>query len=254
MLGESPVGELAVTGLVIGGPTPLHPTRSRRGLARAGLARRIRVRCARGRGARRPGRWAASAGGRRAAAAGSRFPVSLGRAVPLNNVRSLSRGSKITRVIRQRGKSNSSPLSLIELRSESSGITECIPASRNIPPESRNVFRAGNSCGMITDDSASPGITGHHCAPPAITRPPAAPARDRCVFTQHAACSVTSRGGCDDQRPGRTRPGTGAPAAARIILRTLRSDGYSARFQASRGGPERRRLVNARIRMERIYP
>jgi hypothetical protein len=28
-LGESPVGELGVTGLVIGGPTPLHPTRSR---------------------------------------------------------------------------------------------------------------------------------------------------------------------------------------------------------------------------------
>jgi hypothetical protein len=35
MLGESPVGELGATGLVIGGPTPLHPTRSRRGLARA---------------------------------------------------------------------------------------------------------------------------------------------------------------------------------------------------------------------------
>ena len=30
MLGESPVGELGATGLVIGGPTPLHPTRSRR--------------------------------------------------------------------------------------------------------------------------------------------------------------------------------------------------------------------------------
>ena len=44
MLGESPVGELGVTGLVIGGPTPLHPT-----LSRQGLARRIRVPCARGR-------------------------------------------------------------------------------------------------------------------------------------------------------------------------------------------------------------
>ena len=51
MLGESRVGELGVTGLVIGGPTPLHPTLSRRG-----LARRIRVPCARGRGARCPGR------------------------------------------------------------------------------------------------------------------------------------------------------------------------------------------------------
>jgi hypothetical protein len=56
MLGESPVGELGATGLVIGGPTPLHPTRFRRDLARAGLARRVRVRCARGRGVRRPGR------------------------------------------------------------------------------------------------------------------------------------------------------------------------------------------------------
>ena len=55
-LGESPVRQLGLTGLVIGGPTPLHPTRSRRGLARAGLARRVRVRCARGRGVRRPGR------------------------------------------------------------------------------------------------------------------------------------------------------------------------------------------------------
>jgi hypothetical protein len=39
MLGESSAGELEVTGLVIGGPTPLHPTSSRRGLARAGVAR-----------------------------------------------------------------------------------------------------------------------------------------------------------------------------------------------------------------------
>jgi hypothetical protein len=124
--------------------------------------------------------------GRRAAVCGrlghGRSPVSLGRVVSLNNARSHSRGSKITRDIRQRGKSNPPPLTLPEPHSASPDNTENIPNS----PE---YISAGKSYGMITEEFTVP---WHHRALLRTTRhhqSVGSPHDGQCTFFQYAAGS-----------------------------------------------------------------